>query len=134
MTPTQQTLRNLINEKCPELLCVRIGCEFNNPKAIDWARTVKLVCYNETNGLYHFAEPDGSVFSCYQKVVDTFEILGTPPDLSHLLRAIGNSVAVDADGDFWDNKGKVHDLYYDLFKSPLDQDEPTLLALIELIK
>lgn len=127
MTPTQQTLRNLINEKCPELLELRFGCEVKvifdtgSPLPVhkilgrNDSRTICTETYGELN------EQD-------------IKILGTPPDLSHLLRAIGNSVAVDADGDFWDNKGKVHDLYYDLFKSPLDQDEPTLLALIELIK
>ena len=87
----KQKVENKIRELVPELMEKSRGCQFHNPNEIEWAQTVTLLCYNEKNGLYHFSEPDGSVFNCYQKTVDTFEIIGHPIHLEHYLQALGGN-------------------------------------------
>ena len=66
------------------------GCRFYDPKEVDWAKNIKLLCYNQKTDRAHFTEPDGSVFSCTEKVYGAFDNLGHPPTLNDLLQVLGD--------------------------------------------
>lgn len=83
-----QAILKAIREACPELMEFRKGCMFYNPKTVDWAKNIELICYNPKNGIAYFTEPDGSVFHCQKRVYETFITIGHEPHLEHFLRAI----------------------------------------------
>lgn len=84
----QQAILKAIREACPELMEFRKGCMFYDPKTVDWARNIELICYNPKNGIAYFTEPDGSVFHCQKRVYETFITIGHEPHLEHFLRAM----------------------------------------------
>lgn len=130
MTPTTQKLRSLINKACPDLLELRFGCEV---ATLDGVRTV----------LWVTGRPEGSVMAldvCRQflgfKWNDEITILGTPPTLEHLLRALHQKehyLTPSMDNILKITIGTVN-VMYNLTKSPLEQSQEVQEALVALLE
>lgn len=157
MTTTQQ-LREKINESCPELLELEFGCEVyvSMPDyelgTVLWGECVDCKqcspmteeCYDEEDGcsliegcIVQFGHEEDGFWRTFVKHDEIKEILGIPPSLEHLLRAIKQKtmyVTVNIAGDGTAiSTDKTDVLHYDLTKPPLEQTSEVQEQLLELL-
>lgn len=152
MNTTTRKLREKINEACEELLRVKFGCELETEDGgilvtcTGSSSSRGTLCVDE-NGWRYYAyiiEEQWKLSPNMGKEEQDVKILGTPPTLEHLLRAIrdksvgntfsftGRQLEVVVSKNALENERKRIS-GYDLTKSPLDQDEETTKALVELL-
>lgn len=171
MKTPQEHLRSLINKSCHELLDLREGCEievetilfFNNE--IEGDKSKATVLWYDAGG-YNGEDYDGDTLCVYSydwnvcKVwgehgdgddyfeIPEYKVIGTPPTLEHLLRAI-NTQRVRFCGDtnevghferleevdvFRHTQAWKFYCKYDLTRSPLNQDTETIKQLISIVE
>lgn len=138
---TKQKLREKINAACPELLKLKSGCEVLHNADND---VFKAIAYHTSNDSLDVSpvEENADYFT-YNFYKYEYKILGTPPTLEHLLRAIERKeihVQMQSNGvlGYFRHGDKAETaadniLDYDLTKPPLEQDEATQKALLELL-
>jgi len=128
------------------MIPLEVGCEFiDTSELIDWAKNVTLQAINNSNGRYHFTEKDGSLFTTTK--IASYENLGKPLTLQNILLAFDESgihwestweKTIDVSKEVEMGCGCCHEdevtLTLDLPKEPKDWDDPTLEAIINLIK
>lgn len=135
---TTETLRTLINEANPELLELKFGCELRQAG-------IDFICVGtmpkgepitvKKEGAYDSTKPAGANLDVYQN--GKTEILGTPPNLSHLLIALGKKEGfgymIQADGVLAQHRvGAICTL--DLTKPPLQQTLEVQEALVDILR
>lgn len=129
---TTETLRTLINAANPELLEIKAGCE--------------IPVYGGKKDVI-IAVSKGDVFFrdwTYSRgnLLKDYGILGTPPDLSHLLIAIRNAGYGDVRLLIEDQSSYIFpslidddwSIKYDLTKPPLQQTLEVQEALVDILR
>ena len=142
MTPYEQ-LRAKLNELLPERLELRFGCEVTPDltKNKFAGNSIGVLIGKDVSGRNEIKFPMSTC--CYDKnfINDRFTILGTPPTLREILRAIGKS---NPNEHLVSTKGKLIQVVgtggmfhlmcdIDLSKPPSEWDDETIKKLNELL-
>lgn len=151
----KSTLRNLINERCPELLELKMWCEVKHPEfetkrileigknywrdKFDWEKAIVL---QDTRYQWHLSSVYGDT---PEKALKWYTILWTPPSWWECLRCLGEDYAIDGEWNIWkyvkEYKAWLSHSFedatefpvVDLAKWPLNQSDEIIEKLVDLI-
>jgi hypothetical protein len=123
-------LRRRINEACPELLKLEFGCEVIVSSCSEGCCGVEKWTIDSNHEI-----KDKNIFhKVYKDVFTVVEILGKPPELSHLLRTLPDTaeISIGIDSGIMAIQVNNRVFAYDLTKAPLDQNEEVIKALLTI--
>ncbi len=137
-------IRDILNKRFPDRLELKFGCEVQKSKQEYFSGITDKDIYTiyTTSGYkLHCLDCNMNVYHSYIKG-EIAKILGTPPTLQEILRAIHftaqtttkDDKAIDSTGMFRDADSGGRLFQYDLTLPLQEQSEETLQSIYELIK
>lgn len=136
MTP-YETIRSKINEQCPWLMEIDLGCEAHHKNGTE---QTKVTIYSCTPNRVVYQRFNGDESADTREVFDRdYTILGRPPELAELLYAIRPGYFVAAHGSICEYGvgGELSSVaYYDLTKSlkeNIESNEGLAKFLLEIL-